>query len=54
MKKVMLAILDGVGFRKGSNLTEKLNQFFKEYHKAGTMEEVAKKYGVQAALAIKD
>ena len=42
-----------VGFRKGSNLTEKLNKLFKEYAASGKLEKIAAKYGVQAALAIK-
>ncbi len=40
----------GVGFRKGSNLVEKLNQFFKDSYADGTMQTLAEKYGVQAAL----
>lgn len=40
----------GVGFRKGSDLTEKLNQFFKDAYADGTMTEAAEKYGVQASL----
>ena len=40
----------GVGFRKGSDLTEKLNQFFKDSYADGTMLEIAEKYGVQASL----
>lgn len=40
----------GVGFRKGSDLTEKLNDFFKEYTENGKMKEIADKYGVQEAL----
>lgn len=40
----------GVGFRKGSDLAEKLNAFFVQSYKDGSMEETAKKYGVQAAL----
>ena len=39
----------GVGFRKGSDLTEKLNAFFKDYYNSGKMLELAEKYGVQAA-----
>lgn len=41
----------GVGFRKGSDLTAKLNEFLKASFDDGTMKETAKKYGVQAALA---
>ena len=40
----------GVGFRKGSDLAEKLNEFFKTSYEDGTMEEIAETYGVQAAL----
>ncbi len=41
----------GVGFRKGSNLTDELNAFFKKSYDDGTMKETADKYGVSAALA---
>lgn len=40
----------GVGFRKGSDLAEELNNFFVETYEDGTMLEIAEKYGVQAAL----
>jgi polar amino acid transport system substrate-binding protein len=40
----------GVGFRKGSNLAEELNKFFKKAYADGTMQATAEKYGVQAAL----
>ena len=40
----------GVGFRKGSELAEKLNEFFKKSYEDGTMLEIAERYGVQAAL----
>lgn len=40
----------GVGFKKGSDLTEKLNAFFKECYENGKLQEIAKKYGVQASL----
>lgn len=40
----------GVGFAKGSDLTEKLNDFFKKAYDDGTMLEIAKEYGVQEAL----
>lgn len=40
----------GVGFRKGSDLVEKLNQFFKDSYADGTMMTVAEKYGVQASI----
>ena len=40
----------GVGFRKGSDLAEKLNEFFEASIANGTLEATAAKYGVQAAL----
>lgn len=40
----------GVGFRKGSDLTAALNDFFTEKYEDGTITEYAEKYGVQAAL----
>ena len=40
----------GVGFKKGSDLTAKLNDFFKESYASGKMKEIAEKYGVQASL----
>ena len=40
----------GVGFRKGSDLVEKLNQFFMDSYADGTMMELAETYGVQAAI----
>lgn len=40
----------GVGFRKGSNLTEKLNEFFAAAKADGTMQQIAETYKVQAAL----
>lgn len=40
----------GVGFRKGSDLAAKLNEFFKASYKDGTMMELAKTYGIQAAI----
>ncbi|MDD5832918.1 MAG: transporter substrate-binding domain-containing protein [Clostridiales bacterium] len=40
----------GVGFRKGSDLAEKLNAFFAESYADGSMMECAEKYGVQAAV----
>ncbi len=40
----------GVGFRKGSDLTQKLNDFFKKYYGSGEMTKLAEKYGVTAAL----
>ena len=40
----------GVGFRKGSDLTEALNEFFKTAYADGSMMEAAETYGVQAAV----
>lgn len=40
----------GVGFRKGSDLVAKFNEFFAAAKESGKLEEVAKKYGVQEAL----
>ena len=40
----------GVGFRKGSDLAEALNQFFADSYADGSIQKVAEKYGVQAAL----
>ena len=40
----------GVGFRKGSDLAEVLNQFFASIYADGTMSSLAETYGVQAAL----
>ncbi len=40
----------GVGFRKGSDLTEALNEFFKTSYEDGSMLECAESYGVQAAV----
>ncbi len=40
----------GVGFRKGSDLTAALNDFFAAAYEDGTMQATAEKYGVQAAL----
>lgn len=40
----------GVGFRKGSDLVELLNQFFVDSYADGTMMELAETYGVQAAV----
>lgn len=40
----------GVGFRKGSDLVEKLNDFFKTSYDDGTMMKIAETYGVQAAI----
>ena len=40
----------GVGFRKGSDLVEKLNEFFKKTYADGTMMQIAEKYGVEASI----
>lgn len=40
----------GVGFRKGSDLAEALNDFFAKCYEDGTILECAESYGVQAAL----
>lgn len=40
----------GVGFRKGSDLAAKLNEFFAASYADGTMMECAETYGVQAAV----
>ncbi len=40
----------GVGFRKGSNLVDELNKFFKKTYEDGTMMKIAEKYGVQASI----
>ncbi len=40
----------GVGFRKGSDLAEKLNDFFKACYDDGSLMEIAKKYGVEKTM----
>lgn len=40
----------GVGFRKGSDLAAKLNEFLKASYADGSMLEIAKLYGVQESL----
>ena len=40
----------GVGFRKGSDLADALNQFFEKCMQDGSMQECAEQYKVQAAL----
>lgn len=40
----------GVGFRKGSNLAEALNEFFKEAYVDGSMMKCANLYGVQESV----
>lgn len=40
----------GVGFRKGSDMAQKLNEFFAASKADGSLKTCAEKYGVQAAL----
>lgn len=40
----------GVGFRKGSGLAKELDEFFASKYEDGTVEKIAKKYGVEAAI----
>ncbi len=40
----------GVGFRKGSDLVDALNSFFKDAYKDGSMMDCAKTYGVHASV----
>ena len=40
----------GVGFRKGSDLAEKLNEFFKKCYDDGSLMKTAEKYGVQKTM----
>ena len=40
----------GVGFRKGSDLAQKLNDFFQSSDADGSMMQIAETYGVQAAI----
>ena len=40
----------GVGFRKGSDLAQALNDFFKTSYADGSMMQIAETYGVQAAI----
>lgn len=39
-----------VGLRKGSDMTEKVNDFFAESLKDGTVQETAKRYGIEDAV----
>lgn len=43
----------GVGFRKGSDLTEAFNTWWKEAYDAGTVMETAQTYGVQESIVEK-
>ena len=40
----------GVGFRKGSDVVDKINEFFKTSYDDGSMLKIAEKYGVQESL----
>ena len=40
----------GIGFRKGSDLAERVNDFLREKYQNGTLYEIAEKYGVQTAV----
>lgn len=40
----------GVGFRKGSDLVQKLNDFFKASYADGSILKIAETYGIQAAV----
>ena len=40
----------GVGFRKGSDLAQMLNQFFVDSYNNGSLLAKAKEYGVQESL----
>ena len=40
----------GVGFRKGSDLVDALNEFFAKAYSDGTLMELAETYGIQAAI----
>ncbi len=42
----------GVGFRKGSDLVDALNAFFKEYYESGEMLKLAKKYKIVESAII--
>ena len=40
----------GVGFRKGSDLVQALNDFFKTSYEDGSMEECAEKYDIENSI----
>ena len=40
----------GIAFRKGSDVTEKVNQAIKELYEDGTVDTIAKKYDLQDML----
>lgn len=44
----------GVGFRQGSDLVEKLNEFFKTSYADGSMKTIAEKYGIQDYLVVQE
>ena len=43
----------GVGFRTGSDLAAKLNEFFASAYADGSLMEIAKTYGVQESIIAK-
>ena len=43
----------GVGFKKGSGLAEKFNDFYAKAYADGTVMEIAEKYGVQESIIAK-
>ena len=43
----------GVGFRQGSELAEKFNEFYKAAFESGQIQEIAEKYGVQESIICK-
>lgn len=45
--------LYGVAFRKGSDVTEKVNEAMREVAADGTLEKIAEKYGLQELLLLK-
>lgn len=50
--KVALVLLDeqyGISFRKGSDMTEKVNKIIAEYKADGTLQKLSEKYGIQLA-----
>ena len=40
----------GISFRKGSDVTEKVNEAIKELYEDGTVDTIANKYGLQEML----
>ena len=49
---VMDAEVYAVGFKKGSELTPKVNKAIKELYDDGTLEELALKYGLESSLSL--